>query len=300
VRAFRRGDFHYSVQAAGRSEKEQTGGMTENKPGIPAWLRAEENYLPQNGGDGFINKTVAAILKLIAALRAQDVIEQTGRSGADAFWRLILTLVIIVLLSLTREFVFVFIVLTVLLLRLCILPLSDLRKVAAIALIAGCFSFIIMLPSAVYGSSYSLTMLPAKTVASVLAVGILACTSRWSGIVHALSRVRVPGTLIFIVDITLKYLFLLGEFALESMRALKLRSVGVNKRKYGSIAGIAGNLFLRSRFLADEMYGAMICRGFTGTYPVKGRPGFAPADICYIAAGFAFIILFFLLSPDIS
>jgi len=270
--------------------------MTENNAGIPAWLREKENYLPKKGGDGFINKTVAALLRLIAALRAQDVIKQNAHTRADAFWKLILTLVIIVLLSLTREFVFVFIVLTVLLLRLCVMPVSDLRKVAALAVIAGCFSFVIMLPSTVlYGSSYSLTMLPAKTVASVLAAGILARTSRWNELIRALGRVRAPGTLIFIVDITLKYLLLLGEFALESMRALKLRSVGVNRGKYRSIAAIAGNLFLRSRFLADEMYGAMLCRGFTGTYPITGRLRFGPADICHIAAIPAFIVLFFLL-----
>jgi len=267
--------------------------MTENESGIPAWLGVKEDYLPQKGGDRFMNKTVAALLGLIAALRAQDGIRQASR--ADAFWKLILTLVVIVLLSLTREFIFVFIVLTVLLLRLCVMPLSDLRKIAALAVIAGCFSFIIMLPSAVYGSSYSLTMLPAKTVASVLAAGILARTARWTELVRALGRVRVPGTLIFIVDITLKYLLLLGEFALESMRALKLRSVGVNRGKYRSIAAITGNLFLRSRFLADEMYGAMLCRGFTGTYPVRGGPWFRPADICHIAVSLAFIALFFLL-----
>jgi cobalt/nickel transport system permease protein len=267
--------------------------MTENDSGIPAWLRAKENYIPKKGGDRFINKTVAALLGLIAVLRAEDGIKQAAR--ADAFWKLLLTLVIILLLSLTREFVFVFTVLTVLLLRLCVMPFSDLGKIAALAAIAGCFSFIIMLPSVVYGSSYSLTMLPAKTVASVLAAGILSRTARWTELVRALGRVRVPGTLIFIVDITLKYLLLLGEFALESMRALKLRSVGVNRGKYGSIAAITGNLFLRSRVLADEMYGAMLCRGFTGTYPVRGRLRFGPADMCYIAAGFAFIALFFLL-----
>ena len=269
--------------------------MTGKRLGIPAWLCVRENYLPRKGGDGFINKTVVVLLGLIAALRAQDRIEQRSQVRTDALWRLILTLVIIVLLSLTREFVFVFIVLTVLLLRLCVMPLSDLQKVSSLAVIAGCFSFIIMLPSTVFGNSYSLTMLPAKTVASVLAVGILARTTRWTELVHALGRIRVPGTLIFIVDITLKYLLLLGEFTLESTRALKLRSVGANKRKYSSVAAVVGNLFLRSRFLADEMYGAMICRGYVGTYPVLKRPGFALSDVSYIAAGFAFVVLFFLL-----
>ena len=269
--------------------------MTENRPGIPAWLCVRENYLPRKGNDGFINKTVVVLLGLIAVLRSQDCIGQRHRVRKDALWRLLLTFVIIILLSLTREFVFVFIVLTVLLLRLCVMPLSDLRKVSALAVIAGCFSFIIMLPSTVFDNSYSITMLPAKTVASVLAVGILARTTRWTELVHALGRVRVPGTLIFIVDITLKYLLLLGEFTLESTRALKLRSVGVNKGKYNSIASVTGNLFLRSRFLADEMYVAMVCRGYAGIYPVMKRPGFEPLDLCYIAAGFVFIVLFLLL-----
>ena len=50
---------------------------------------------------------------------------------------------------------------------------------------------------------------------------------------------------------------MLGEFTLEMLYALKLRSVGKNRNKYGSLGGIAGTLFVKSREMSEEMSGAM-------------------------------------------
>jgi cobalt/nickel transport system permease protein len=250
----------------------------------------------RGGGDRFIDKTILALLGLLSAMRAQDERPDAGAPWkATAFWHLLGTLAAIVLVALTREFAFVFVVLTCLLLRLCAMPLADLRKIALLAVIAGSFSFVIMLPAALAGNRYSLTMIPAKAVASVLAVGIHASTSRWTETVHALRRLHVPSTLVFVLDIALKHIFMLGEFSLETLRALKLRSVGRGRGRRGSLAGVTGNLFIRSHQMSEAMYGAMLCRGFAGTYPVSGNVRPTKADLCYIAAGLALVALFLLL-----
>jgi cobalt/nickel transport system permease protein len=58
----------------------------------------------------------------------------------------------------------------------------------------------------------------------------------------------------------------LGEYAMNLLSALKLRSVGKNKAKQRSLSGIAGTLFLRSGHMARTLHQAMECRGFTGSY----------------------------------
>ena len=55
--------------------------------------------------------------------------------------------------------------------------------------------------------------------------------------------------------------------------AVQLKSIGRNREKATSLSGIVGTLFLRSRAMAEEMYAAMICRCFTGSYrkPLSAR-----------------------------
>jgi len=75
--------------------------------------------------------------------------------------------------------------------------------------------------------------------------------------------------------------------------ALKLRSVGRNRSKQRALGGVAGSIFLFSRAMAEDMYAAMACRGFTGTYRIRRgiRPGLI--DIAFIAAN-TFTVWFFL------
>ena len=73
------------------------------------------------------------------------------------------------------------------------------------------------------------------------------------------------------LDITLKYIVLLGDVCLDMLTALKLRSVGKNREKGKSLSGVLGVTFLKSREMSEEMYGAMTCRGFEGEYVKPGQ-----------------------------
>jgi cobalt/nickel transport system permease protein len=72
--------------------------------------------------------------------------------------------------------------------------------------------------------------------------------------------------MIFTLDITIKYIAILGDCCLAVLEALRLRSVGRNHRKGKSASGVLGVTFLKSRQMADDMHQAMVCRGFDGTY----------------------------------
>ena len=68
--------------------------------------------------------------------------------------------------------------------------------------------------------------------------------------------------------LTLRYLVLLGDQASLLLTALKLRSVGHNRKKHKAMAGIMGIVMQRSQRLSIEMAEAMRCRCFTGEYPL--------------------------------
>jgi len=257
---------------------------------MPEWLLKNEDYEPAEGRDTFINKSILSFMGLIARIRAQD--SRDDRFRVNAFFRILFTLMLVVFISLSRNFAFIYLAFAWLLLILCFMPGRDIAKALRNCLIAALFTAIIMVPAAFYGNVYSVTMIPAKVFLSVLAVNILSYSTRWDRITVALRRFHAPSLLIFIMDITLKYILMLGEFSVEALQALRLRSVGKITGKYGALSGIAGTLFLKSRDMSEEMYTAMECRGFTGEYRAYQKFTFGPADACYLAINAAIIYIF--------
>jgi cobalt/nickel transport system permease protein len=194
------------------------------------------------------------------------------------------TLLLVVLTSLSQGFSFVLIVMAYLLILLALMPAKDIISILKIGIIMTLFTFVILLPSAFAGNRYSITMIPVKVFATITAVGILSHAAKWNHLISALKRFHIPDLFIFVLDITLKYIVMLGEFSLELLYALKLRSVGKsgNKKKVTSLSGVAGTMFIKSRIMAEEMYGAMACRGFTGEYKVYEKFRFGLADVFYL------------------
>jgi len=261
---------------------------------MPEWLLKNENYAPVSDKDTFINKSILSFLKLLSKVRAQSRYDKDKLFVSPVF-KLVFTLLYIVLLSVSQNFTYLYIMLTYILLILSVLPGKDIIKVLRGSFIATLFTVIVLLPTAFAGNTYSITMIPAKVFATITAVNILSYSTRWDRIIGALKRFRFPDLFIFVFDITIKYIVMLGEFSLEMLYALKLRSVGKNKSKYSSLGGIGGTLFIKSREMAEEMYAAMECRGFTGEYHTYDKFKFRLADAVYVLinAGIVFIFIYF-------
>jgi len=83
-----------------------------------------------------------------------------------------------------------------------------------------------------------------KILVSVAAVNILSLTTQWNDLTGALKAFRVLYMFIFVLDITMKYILVLGEFSLNMIYALKLRSVGNSNNKSTSLSGIVGTMFI--------------------------------------------------------
>lgn len=81
---------------------------------------------------------------------------------------------------------------------------------------------------------------------------------------------------------------------MEMLYALKLKSIGKNDKKYLSLSGVMGNLFLKSKDMSEEMYSAMECRGFTGEYSSKIKFQFKFRDICYLVYNIILVMVYFI------
>lgn len=258
---------------------------------MPEWLLKSEEYAPLPDKDTFINKSIMSFLQLISRIKAQGGIEK-DKLYVSPFFKLVFTLMYIVLLSISQNYTYVYTMITVVMLALCLMPGQDIRKILRNSLIATVFTIIILIPTAVKGNTYSIVMIPMKVFASITAVNILSYSTRWDRLVSSLKRFHFPDIFIFVLDITIKYIFMLGEFTLEMLYALKLRSVGKNRNKYASLGGIAGTLFVKSKEMSEEMYYAMECRGFTGKYRVYDKFTFSLADGLFILLNAGIVLLF--------
>jgi cobalt/nickel transport system permease protein len=138
-------------------------------------------------------------------------------------------------------------------------------------------------------------MITPKVFATVMAVSILSRSTQWNAITGALKTFFIPDLFILVLDIAIKYIMLLGEFSLNLLYSLKLRSVGKNDNKYASLSGVAGTLFIKSKEMAEDMYAAMECRGFTGEYRTGRKLGFPFGDLIYLLINALIIFTFFYL-----
>ncbi|MEA4894042.1 MAG: energy-coupling factor transporter transmembrane component T [Oscillospiraceae bacterium] len=261
---------------------------------MPEWLLQSENYAPISDKDTFVNKSILSFLSLLSRVRAQSGYEE-DRLFVSPVFKLVFTLLYIVLLSVSQSSAFIYMMIVYIALVLCALPGKDIIKVLRGSIVAAVFTLIIMLPALFAGNMYSFTMIPVKVFATITAVNIMSYSTRWDRLIGALKRFHCPDLFIFVFDITIKYIVMLGEFSLEMLYALKLRSVGKNKRKYASLGGIGGTLFIKSKEMSEEMYSAMECRGFTGEYKIRDRFRIRPADCIYILinAGIVYTFIYF-------
>ncbi|MCL4378321.1 MAG: energy-coupling factor transporter transmembrane protein EcfT [Actinobacteria bacterium] len=258
---------------------------------IPKWLLKNENYILQPDKDTFIDKSIISLLGILSHIHRQSSYK-TDFFGINAAFSVIFTILFIVLISVSRSLGFVITAIVYLLLVLCLLKAEDIISILKISFGVAVFTFIILLPTALYGNYYSITMITPKVFAVVTAINILSHSTRWNSITSAFKMFLIPDIFILILDITILYITILGEFSLNMLYALKLRSVGKNKSKRTHISGIAGTIFVKSREMAEETYEAMECRGFTGEYHRHKKFKFSLADAVYIIANAVIILSF--------
>ena len=264
----------------------------DNHTSLPDWLCEPEGYEPSRDRDAFVSKSLLATTSLLARFRLDDGRE--GRLSPSPPLKLALGLVVILLVSLSRNYLFVLAVLGCLLARVVFLPQRALERVAAGAGTAGLLTLAIMLPAALLGQPRSALTLAGKAVVSSGVALTIALTTPQAKLTGALGTFGMPGIAIVTIDLTLRSIVRLGETAAEVLSALTLRSVGRNRRKRGTLGGVAGVVLVKAGQAARDTHDAMACRGFDGTYHGGDGPRWRAIDAVWLA-GLVALAAFFVL-----
>ena len=233
---------------------------------IPEWMKKIEEYVPPADGGAFYYRTLKSLGGIMSRLRLESGRE--GRFSLPAGVRLLLMIALIILVSVTQNDLVIMAVGAVALVRLALMPAEDISAVVKAVLVAVIMAVVIFAPAVIMDPVrlWNSIRVVAKILISVTLVGIFNRTTQWNHLTTALRKARIPGTVIFIIDITFRYIVLLGNLMQDLLTAVSLRSIGRNDKKYNSIGGVMGVTFLRGTEMNKEMYEAMQCRGFTDDY----------------------------------
>lgn len=256
------------------------------------WLFKDDEYHPKDEKSKFIDKSIFSMVKVLSRIRRDDFKKENGMVySINPTLKLLGVVLMLVLLSLSRNILFIGAVYGYIILSLVFMKLDDVKKTAAPALIAFLLTGTMLLPSIIMGNVRNSILIIIKVAAGVFIINILSLTTPWKDVMKSLKLFFVPDMFIFVMDVTIRYIFLLGDISLDMLYSLKKRSIGVNNKKYSSISGIMGNLFIKSKEMGDEMFSAMECRGFTGEYRSRVSFGIGIHDILYLLINIALIFL---------
>ena len=263
------------------------------KTEIPEWMCQQEEYTPSKDKEAFLTKSTKSVLSVLGKLRFHE--GKDGRFSATPSLKLFYTLIYIILTASARNYLFVLIMCAAVTVRLAFFPAAAIRQVLSETAGAVMISVFLLLPAVFMGNPQTLANITARVYVSVTLVGILSAGTSWNKLTASMRTFRIPSLFIFTLDITLKYISVLGEICIDILTSVRLRSVGKNPGKAKAFSGVLGITFLKSGEMAEEMYASMCCRGFTGEYSIGQKYKICVADIFYILVTVGCVGLFFYL-----
>jgi len=257
---------------------------------LPSWLASSEGYRPGSDRDGFLTRSLLSMTGLLSRLRLDA--GRPTRLSPSAPLKLVMGLVCILLTSLSTNFSFVLVMLAIVLVRACLLPSESLRRVASIPAGAAALTFVLMLPATLLGQSHSAALMGTKVLVSASLAMTVAVTTPAGELTGSLRAFRVPSMIVLTFDLAMRAIYDLGRVAVEMLLALRLRSVGRNDDKAGSLGGVGGMLLLRANDSAQTTFDAMRCRGFDGEYAMPPGRTWRAVNVAWLVALTLLVALF--------
>lgn len=118
----------------------------------------------------------------------------------------------------------------------------------------------------VRGGIISFITLILKGILCLSASYVFAETTKVDELCGTLRRIHIPKIIVTVFLLTWRYIFVMKEEVSIMLEAYHLRAPGQKGIHYSAWGSFLGQLFLRSFDRADELYQAMILRGYNGNY----------------------------------
>lgn len=119
-----------------------------------------------------------------------------------------------------------------------------------------------------------------KSYTIVLAIIALVSTSNVSALSHSLDQLKIPKKLVLLLTLTYRYLFVLEQEYKRLLTAAQVRCFRPknNLHTYKTYAYLVGMLLVRASAKGEQVYKAMLCRGFRGEFHTIKELSFSRKD----------------------
>jgi cobalt/nickel transport system permease protein len=135
-------------------------------------------------------------------------------------------------------------------------------------------------------------MLTLRVFDSLTLSFLILATTPFTEIVRALKLFRVPDTLLLILTLTYKYVYLFSRVIADMYRAKKARLVlGISASEFRKwSAGRMALVFRKTEQRVEDIYNAMVCRGFSGEIRLMGETAIRTSDVIGALALASFVL----------
>ena len=125
-----------------------------------------------------------------------------------------------------------------------------------------------------------------KANAIILALLALVGTMEATVLGHALHRLKLPESLVYLMMFTVRYIEVMQQEYARLRTAMRARcfTLGTNRHTYRSIGYLLGMLLVRSLERSERILEAMKCRGFHGHFHLLDDFRFTRRDVWFAAA----------------
>jgi cobalt/nickel transport system permease protein len=297
--------------------------MTATAPGptartAPDWLVQPEvglcpcGCIGKRAKGGFVAKTLGAVTGLLRrAMFSDDVARQSGLlQRIDPRVKLVTLIGLLVVAAFLRSIPVLAVLYLATLALAAASRLSVTFFVKRVWLFIPIFTGLVVLPATLnvitdgtivvplgtwFGHELGITseglhaaaLIVLRVAASISLVVLLTLTTPWNRLLASLRSLRVPKMFVLVIGMAYRYVFhLLG--AVEDMYlARTARTVNIDPdvtsgRRF--VAASAGALFGKAHAMSEEVYMAMVSRGYTGNPRTLQAANGGPADIAWIVA----------------
>ena len=123
-----------------------------------------------------------------------------------------------------------------------------------------------------------------KSNAILLAFIALIASSTVATLGNALSCLRIPEKIIYLLLLNYRYIFVMEEEYRRLLRSASIRGFRPtsNLHTYKTYAYLIGMLFVRASDRAERVYKAMLCRGFAGRFYSLHEFSFSRLDLIWL------------------
>ncbi len=171
------------------------------------------------------------------------------------------------------------------------LPLfKNFKRIWKTLLFADSFLLLVVFSQLLLGSpEVALEVFLRSNLILLLSLSLLSTTPTFE-LLHALHHLKVPNSLLQIAFLTYRYLHEVKSRHTAAVKSAKSRGfkARTDKFTYQTYGNLIGNLLTYSFLKSERVYRAMLCRGFSGYFPVYRHFKASPKDFIFLALTVAY------------